>query len=52
MSTVHEVLSAAMALPPKDRAIIANRLFESLDEDDIEVELHSDWAAEVSLNGE
>jgi putative addiction module component (TIGR02574 family) len=32
MSTVDEILAAAMALPPGDRAELANRLFESVDE--------------------
>jgi putative addiction module component (TIGR02574 family) len=48
MSTVNEVLSAAMALPPSDRAAIANRLFESLDEADVQPELHPEWEAELS----
>jgi putative addiction module component (TIGR02574 family) len=48
MSTVNEVLSAAMALPPGDRAAIANRLFESLDEADVQPDLHHEWAAELS----
>ncbi|MEX2138846.1 MAG: addiction module protein [Pirellulales bacterium] len=48
MSTVNEVLSAAMALPPGDRAAIANRLFASLDEDEIQLEWHPEWAEELS----
>jgi putative addiction module component (TIGR02574 family) len=32
MSTVDEILAAAMALSPGDRAELANRLFESVDD--------------------
>jgi putative addiction module component (TIGR02574 family) len=39
MSTVDEILAAAMALPAGDRAELANRLFESVDEaDEIEID--------------
>jgi putative addiction module component (TIGR02574 family) len=48
MPTVNEVLSQAMALPPHDRAAIANCLFESLDEGDIQPDLHPEWEAELT----
>ena len=32
MSTVDEILAAAMTLPPSTRAELANRLFESVDD--------------------
>lgn len=41
MATVDEILAAAMALPAGDRAELANRLFESVDEAD-EVEVDED----------
>ena len=47
MSTIKEVLSAAMALPPHDRATIADRLFESLDEADVQSDLHPEWETEL-----
>jgi putative addiction module component (TIGR02574 family) len=34
MSTVDEILAAALALPPGDRAELANRLFESVEDAD------------------
>ena len=48
MSTVDDILSAALALPAGHRAEIANRLFESLDEHDIQLELHPAWTEELS----
>ena len=39
MSTIDEIVTAALALSPSDRVEIANRLFESLDEaDELEVD--------------
>jgi putative addiction module component (TIGR02574 family) len=48
MSTVDDILSAAMSLPPDDRAEIANRLFESLDEEAFDRDLHPAWEEELS----
>jgi putative addiction module component (TIGR02574 family) len=39
MSTVDEVFAAAMALPPSDRASLAERLLDAIQCDDIETEL-------------
>ena len=47
MSTINEVLSAAMALPSHDRATIADRLFESLDEADVQSDLHPEWETRI-----
>jgi putative addiction module component (TIGR02574 family) len=35
MSTVDDILAAALALPPDDRAQIADRLLESLDDGEL-----------------
>jgi putative addiction module component (TIGR02574 family) len=46
MSTADEILAAALALPPDDRAQLANRLFESMDESD---ELEVDEQLETTI---
>ena len=43
---VDAVLGAALALPPQDRAIVAERLLESLNEGN-QAEIDAAWLAEV-----
>lgn len=46
MSTYEEIMSAALALPPSSRALLAEHLLESLDTKD-QAEIDSLWAAEA-----
>jgi putative addiction module component (TIGR02574 family) len=46
MSTFEEILSAALALPPEMRAMLADRLLESLDGFS-QKEIDAAWAEEV-----
>jgi putative addiction module component (TIGR02574 family) len=46
MSTYEEIMSAALALPPGARAMLAEHLIESLDADDQE-RIDALWAAEA-----
>jgi putative addiction module component (TIGR02574 family) len=43
---VHSVLAAALALPPADRAVVAERLLESLSDAD-QAEIDAAWAEET-----
>jgi putative addiction module component (TIGR02574 family) len=47
MSAVDDVLGAALSLPPEDRAVIANKLFESLDADDNLSDVDQEWEQEI-----
>ncbi|HEX6044606.1 MAG TPA: addiction module protein [Pyrinomonadaceae bacterium] len=46
MSTYEEIISAALALPPHARAMLAEHLLESLDTDD-QKKIDALWAAEA-----
>jgi putative addiction module component (TIGR02574 family) len=46
MSTFEEILSAALALPPGSRAMLADHLLESLDAPN-QKEIDAAWAEEV-----
>lgn len=50
MSTYEEVISAALALPPGSRAMLAEHLLESLDAED-QQRIDAVWAEEAERRG-
>jgi putative addiction module component (TIGR02574 family) len=47
MSTVDDVLGVALSLPPEDRAVIAHKLFESLELEDLASEMDERLEREI-----